>query len=195
MRKGLFLVFGGLIVALMIPTSARADGSLDLFAGQRELDKDFGGGNDIEEQDAYGLFTDFSGENWPVRIAVNFLSGQKDKDDDTLDIHLDGSTGEIDAGIRWYPMKDGRWMPSLGVGLGLMSGKVETSGSGVNDVAFDDSKLGWWTDGGIAYRFGQHFKLGGKIHYARAKLDQKNDNLKEVNAAGLTYGVTAGFAW
>jgi hypothetical protein len=195
MRKGsLILVLGGLLVALTIPTIARADGSVDFFAGQRELDKDFGGGKNIEQQDAIALFTDFAGDKWPVRIAFNVISGRKDTTDE-LQIHLDGSTGEIDAGARWYPMKDARWMPHLGAGLGLMSGKVTTSGTGVDDVSFNESKVGWWADGGIGYRFGSHFKLGARVHYAVARINPKGDTLKSVNAAGLTYGVSAGFAW
>lgn len=198
MRKHITLFsVAGMLVALALSPAAKADaaGSVDFFAGQKEVDTDFGGGTNMQEQDAIALFTDWGSSNSAWRLAVDVLSARKDTDDDTLDIHLDGSTGEIGAGARWYPMKESHWMPHLGAGLAFVNGQVDTSGSGVNDVAFDDSKLGYWADGGVAYRFGEHFKLGGRVRWSEAKLDQKNDNVKEVNAGGITYGVTAGAIW
>ena len=203
MRKSiaLFSTLAGLLVALASTPVAKADpaGSVDLFAGQKELDRNFTEGNNMEEQDAVALFTDWGSSNSQFRFAVDFLAGRKDTNDNELQVKLDGSTGEIGAGARWYPMKESHWMPHLGAGLALVSGKVETSqpGPGSVDLAFDDSKLGYWTDGGIAYRFGDHFKVGGRIRYSDAKLEIKDnlDNVREVNAGGLSYGVTAGATW
>lgn len=200
MRKNiLFSVLAGLLVAVAYVPAAHADaaGSVDFFAGQKELDRNFGNGQNVEEQDAVALFTDWGSSNSSFRFAMDFLTGRKDTNDNDLQVKLDGSTGEIGAGARWYPMKESHWMPHLGVGLALVSGKVETSDPGPNnvDLAFNDSKLGYWTDGGIAYRFGEHFKVGGRIRWSDAKLDIKNDNIKDVNAGGLSYGVTAGATW
>jgi outer membrane protein with beta-barrel domain len=203
MRKSiaLFSTLAGLLVALALTPVAKADpaGSVDFFAGQKELDRNFTESNNMEEQDALALFTDWGSSNSQWRLAVDVLAGSKDVNDDALNVKLDGSTGEIGAGARWYPMKESHWMPHLGAGLALVSGKVETNqpGPGSVDLAFDDSKLGYWTDGGIAYRFGEHFKLGGRIRYSDAKLEIKDnfDNVREVNAGGLSYGVTAGATW
>ena len=203
MRKsiGLFSAFAGLFVLLAFAPAAYADpaGSVDFFAGQKELDRNFTESNNMEEQDAIALFTDWGSSNSQWRFAVDVLAGRKDVDDDELDVRLDGSTGEIGAGVRWYPMRESHWMPHLGLGAALVSGKIETSepGPGSVDLAFDDSKLGYWTDGGIAYRFGEHFKLGGRIRYSDAKLEVRDNlnNVREVNAGGLSYGITAGATW
>jgi opacity protein-like surface antigen len=196
MRKtiGLFSVAAGLLVltAWMPVAKAELAGSVDFFAGQKELDTDFGGDSDIQEQDALALFTDWGSSNSTFRFALDVLAGSRDVDDDELNVRLDGSTGEIGAGARWYPMKESHWMPHLGAGLAMVSGKVETDDV---DLAFDESKLGYWADGGIAYRFGDHFKLGGRIRYSDAKLEVRGDNVREVNAGGLSYGVTAGATW
>jgi opacity protein-like surface antigen len=197
MRKyiKLFSILAAPLAVAALATNVHAAGSVDFFAGQKELDTDFGGDQDIEEQDAVALFTDWGPKDSSWRFAVDLLAGRADRDDDELDIHLDGSTGEIGAGARWYPVKESRWMPHLGAGLALVSGEVETNGSGANDLAFDDSKVGYWADGGVAYRFGEHFKVGGRIRYSDAKLDQRGDVVREVNAGGLTYGINAGVIW
>lgn len=192
-----------LSIALTVPLilcmapAASASGNIDLFIGQKELDTDFGGGNDIEEQDAAGLFFDWGKESWPVHLALDFVIGSKDVDDSNLNIDLDGSTGEILLGVRWYPAKksDTHWMPHLGGGLGLISGEVESSSSGPNNLAFDDSKLGFWADAGIQYRIGEHFKFGGRAKYSRAKLDNPGGNVTEVEAGGLTWGIDGGWTW
>jgi opacity protein-like surface antigen len=192
-----YLIAAATVLGLLcIPSVAQASGNVDLFAGQKELDTDFGGGNDIEEQDAVALFLDFGQEEWPVHVAVDLLTGSRDTDDDDFDVDLDGSTGEIGVGARWYPAKGSRWMPHLGGGLGLVSGEVKTSNPNPsNDISFDDSKLGYWADTGLAYRLADHFKLGARVRYSKAKLDNPGGDIEEVEAGGLTYGVSAGWSW
>jgi opacity protein-like surface antigen len=185
-----------LLVAASFAPSVQAGGNVDFFAGQKELDRNFGDGNRIEEQDAAAIFTDWGGDTWPVHIALDVLVGQRDRNDDQFDVKLDGSTGEIDVGARWYPAKGSKWMPHVGGGLGLISGEVSTSNPDpANDISFDDSKLGYWADAGLAYRFGDHFKLGSRIRYSKAELDNPEGNVRSVDAGGLTYGVNAGFTW
>jgi opacity protein-like surface antigen len=177
---------------------ARASGNIDLFLGQKNLDKDFGSGRNIEDQDAIGLFFDWGQESWPVHIALDLLVGSKDNNGDNFDVDLDGSTAEILVGVRWYPAKasDTHWMPHLGGGLGLISGKVKADDSAASDdLRFDDSKLGLWGDAGVQYRFGKHFKVGGRVKYSRAKVDNPGGNVKEIEAGGLSYGIDGGWTW
>lgn len=201
MRKNTWILFSVALISLLLGSvcltpSVRADGNLDLFVGQKELDKDFGGGSNIEEQDAAAVFFDWGQTEWPVHIAVDVLAGSKDVNDNAFNVHLDGSTGEIATGIRWYPTKESKWRPHLGGGLALVSGEVKTSNPNpANDISFDDSKVGYWADAGIAYRFGQYFKLGSRLRYSKAKLDNPGGTINEVDAGGLTYGVSAGWAW
>jgi opacity protein-like surface antigen len=199
MRSILYLGLVALVCCAFGP--AQAGGNVDMFLGQKELDTNFGGGTDMQEQDALALLTDWGGDGWPVHIAFDVLWGNQDTDDDSIQANLDGSTGEIDLGVRWYPVKDSKWMPHLGGGLGLISGEVDADfqdpNAGEEDFSFDDSALGYWADTGLAYRIGDHFKLGGRVRWSEAKLDNPigAGETEEVDAGGLSYGVNAGWTW
>ena len=189
------------LAALWQTAPAQAGGNVDVFAGQKEVDTNFGEGHDMQEQDALALLTDWGGDNWPVHIAVDMLTGNKDVNGDDFNPDIDGSTGEFDVGVRWYPAKGSHWMPHLGGGVGLISGKVRVNNEDPNDpnddFGFDDSKLGYWADTGLAYRMGDHFKLGGRVRYSAAKFDNVTGpgGTEEVDAGGVAYGVNAGWTW
>jgi opacity protein-like surface antigen len=200
MSKARLFLSSALALPLLISAipDAKASGNIDLFVGQKELDEDFGAGNDIQEQDFVGIMFDWGKETWPVHIALDFMTGSDDVDDDDLDVHLDGSTAEILLGVRWYPAKESgsHWMPHLGGGLGLVSGEVsEDFPDASNDISFDDSKLGFWADAGLQYRFGEHFKIGARLKYSKAKVDNPGGDVEEVEAGGFAYGIDGGWTW
>ncbi|HKQ63324.1 MAG TPA: outer membrane beta-barrel protein [Candidatus Polarisedimenticolaceae bacterium] len=197
MKAARLLWIGSALVAgaVCVPP-AHAAGNIDLFAGQKNLDRDFGDGRSIEEQDALALFFDFGKEHWPVHFAIDLLEGRADVNDNDLDTRIDGSTGEIDVGMRWYPTKGHKVLPHLGGGLGFISGEVDVDNdAAANDISFDDSKLGYWADAGVAFVIGDHFKLGGRVRYSKAKLDNPGGNVTEVDAGGTTWGINAGWTW
>lgn len=136
---------------------------------------------------------DWGPADWPVNFALDIISSTKDKDGDSFSPRLDGSVLEVDAGVRYYFIKDQPLRPYLAGGLSYVSAKVETDDV---DFAFDDSAVGFWADGGLIWRIGERFNLGGDVRYTKAEVDVSNiQNTRNVEAGGVTYGVLLGFGW
>ncbi|MDX1389042.1 MAG: hypothetical protein R3344_07620, partial [Acidobacteriota bacterium] len=112
------------VVAAMatLSTAALAGGEVNLFYGRKDMDfgLDLSGApsgaaqtiSNLEDQDEWGLLTTW-GHQWPVALAIDFLSSSQD---DTLRytyapgtygggsyaLKIDFETKELDVGIRKY---------------------------------------------------------------------------------------------
>jgi outer membrane protein with beta-barrel domain len=179
-----------LAVLLLAPAMTFADGNANFLIGTKHLDSD--DWEPLEDQDALGLELTFGKSTWPINIAVDLFSTSATEDDFTVNlglpvtVDLEGSTMELDLGARKVWGKN-MTRPFLGGGLAVISADLDAEIDQDDDVG-----MGLWVGGGVFWRIGSRFNIGGSVRYSDV-----NVNLFDVDgdAGGLTYGVILGWGW
>jgi opacity protein-like surface antigen len=188
MRKVTFIIVACFL--LSIPSSAICDswtGNINAFLGTKQLDKD--DWEPLEEQSEFGVMVDFKKTNWPVSIAIDFLTSS---DETTISgITIEGKTSEFAFGVRKIFATSGNFRPFIGGGLANIS--AELSGkSGWASVSDDDSAMGFWLCGGIYWTFAESFNLGLQLRYSDAEVTLYNI---DGEAGGTHTGLLLGYHW
>jgi len=198
-RKGAVLAFLFLIsIALMVPTVAGATGNVNVFIGSKTLDKDDWA--PVEDQGEFGVQFDISDQDWPVSIAVNFLTSTDDSGDDPLGLFSDYSadTQELQIGVKKIWDVGGRAHPFVGGGAALIrgsySGPVIYAPYFTSEVSDSDSGLGAWATAGVFWTFGSRkgFNIGVEATWSKADLEILG---ADVDGGGLHLGLIMGFHW
>ncbi len=172
------------VLALISTGAAQAAGNVNFLLGQRELDDDVWG-SDFESQPAFGVQADFGGSQWPVLMAVGLhLSGQSE-DYGYGDVTV--AVAEISFGANWLPLRKGAVRPYLGGGFESVGLAIDTP----YDDTESDSSLGYYVNGGIYWRLGDHFNLGLDLRLLRGTDFDKFG----VNANCTQYSLLLGFGW
>jgi len=148
-------------LVLLLPTSVLAGVEINLFYGQKELDK-----NDwepVETQQAIGFELTFEDEG-PVAVAIDFF---RTEDDARINGYkFEGKTEEIDVGVRYLFRKQEKVQPYVGGGLAHIDAEISARGASPSDSA-----VGFWLAGGVMYRIGKYFNLGVDLRYSRAEVE------------------------
>lgn len=188
MRKIIFFIV--VCFLLSIPSSAICDswtGNINAFLGTKQLDKD--DWEPLEEQSEFGVMVDFKKTNWPVSIAIDFLSSS---DDTTISgINLEGKTTEFAFGVRKIFDTSSNIRPFIGGGLANISAEMSAQLGGVS-VSDDDSTMGFWLCGGIYWTFAESFNLGLHLRYSDAEVTMYNYTGE---AGGTHTGLILGYHW
>ena len=179
-----------LAVLLLAPAMTFADGNANFLIGTKQLDSD--DWEPLEDQDALGLELSFGKSTWPIHIAVDLFTTSATEDDFTVNlglpvtVDLEGSTMELDLGARKVWGKN-MTRPFLGGGLAAIYADLDAEIDQDDDVG-----MGLWVGGGVFWRIGSRFNIGGSVRYSDVSV-----NLFEVDgdAGGLTYGVILGWGW
>lgn len=184
----LCLPFLALLLLLGAPPPAQA-GHANLFLGAKALDE-----NDwapLDSQTEVGVEASWGGQDWPVLIATDLLGSASSEN--VLGIDIEGSTGELDLGVRkiWNTGGKRRVHPHLGGGIAYLSAKFEGASGGVK-VSDDDTGVGVWLGGGIFWRLGTRFNLGMSARVSTASV-----TLYDVDgdAGGGHFGLILGWGW
>lgn len=186
-------IFAALLVLSVFNAHAYGwTGNVNFFLGQRMLDKD--DWEPLEEQTQFGLLVDFKKENWPVSIAIDYLSSNDEVTQyDTfsaLNWTFEASTTEIDVGVRKIFDGSGSQMkPYVGGGVAFIDAEVEVT-NGFLTVKDDDNGTGFWLNGGVYWTLGQGFNLGVDLRYSSADGDDT-----DLDAGGSHVGLLLGFHW
>ena len=195
-RNAISVLVVALGLVILVPAAqAKSTGQVNFFLGQKMLESDW---DPVDEQGEFGVVMTFGQPDWPVHIAADVL-GSTDEGEifDPLvgEIDVTGSTFELDAGVRKIWSKD-KVHPYLGGGLALVHGKVELDSS-FGDADGDDEGVGVWLGGGIFWRLGQRFNIGGDLRWSTADLepDVAGVTVGELDAGGLHVGLLLGFGW
>ncbi|MEJ2391093.1 MAG: hypothetical protein P8019_06775 [Gammaproteobacteria bacterium] len=162
-------------------------GNVNFFLGQKSLkSSDW---SPLENQTAFAVLVDFKQNNWPVSIAIDTLGSYKEST--VSGIKFEGSTGEVDLGIRKIWDVSGTAMrPYVGGGIAFIKAKLQgTYGFTVSD---EDNGVGYWLNGGIYWALTPHFNLGMDLRYSQAKVTLYGI---EVEAGGTSAGLIAGYHW
>ncbi len=142
-----------------------AEGNINILYGQKTLSS--GDWDPADTQDEYGFMFDFRANNWPVAIAIDYLSG---KDDETVSgITLESKTQEINIGIRKYWPITNKFKPYLGGGIAQIDAEAIASLGGRNSSG-SDGNIGFWINGGLAYTIANHFNIGADIRFSQAEI-------------------------
>jgi hypothetical protein len=191
---------------LAVPALASAGaGYVNFLLGQKIFDSDHW--DPIDKQSAIGVEGVFGKATWPVSLDAYLARASKEKSkpvDDgfggTVDVTLDATTYEVGLGVNktWQRKK---FYPYLNAGAVMAKIDVTARQAGTS-VSDDDKGLGFWGGGGLFYRVGTTFNLGGAVRYSSANVefnafDTGNVSFDgaDVPAGGLTFGVLLGWGW
>jgi hypothetical protein len=180
------------ILLLAAPaTAAFAGGDVNFLLGMKPLDKDEW--DPVESQGAFGAEVTFGKETWPVWIAVDYFATAAVEERVPINVggfvtsgDITGTTFEFDFGIRKIWGKN-RTRPFLGGGVGVVGATYDA------DVTDDsDETAAVWAGGGVFWRLGRRFNLGGSVRWSDAQVTLFGN---DVQAGGFTYGLLLGWGW
>jgi len=182
---------------LLIPISGvcepnRWTGNLSVFLGNKNLNED--DWNPVDDQTEIGFLLDLRPKNWPVNIAIDYLdSGRYELQDTPSPItRIDGSTREINIGIRKIFEISPTIHPYIGAGVVYIHGEFEINQFSVSTSEDDDTGTGIWIDGGVYWNFAKYWNIGVDLRYSKAEITLFG---ADVEAGGFHAGLLAGFHW
>lgn len=162
-------------------------GNVNFFLGQKSLKSD--DWSPVENQAAFAVLVDFKQSSWPVSIAIDILGSYQDST--VSGIYFEGSTAELDLGVRKIWEASGTSMrPYVGGGIAFIN--AEAKGTFFYTVSDNDTGVGFWLNGGIYWALTQHFNLGMDLRYSQAEVTLFNVN---VEAGGTSVGLILGYHW
>ncbi len=150
----------------------------------------------VERQDGFGVRIDFGKKNWPVLIALDYISSAKKRDmvyyyrsvDSLVNVSVEGKTKELCLGLRKYFHSNNKF--SNFVGTGIANIKAELNASALGSSSSDESSaLGYWIDCGFLYNFSPTAHAGVDLRYSKTDVKLYNTNGE---AGGFYYGIFLG---
>jgi hypothetical protein len=177
-------------------------GYVNFMIGQKVLDSD--DWDPIDKQASIGVEGVFGPAKWPVQLDayVSRTSGDKAATINGVQGNLEAETYEFGLGLN-KTFGESRVRPY--VNAGVVHAKVDVtvsqSGTSGSDGA---SGFGFWGGGGVYYRVGSAFNIGGAVRYSAADVDFDSFTTtvgsvpisgQTVQAGGLAFGVLLGWSW
>jgi len=138
MKRTIVLIIALLVLSFFSVAFAETTGNVNLFLGQKHLDKD--DWEPTEDQGEGGIEFDIADKSWPISIAVDML-GSSDEEK-VGGLKLTGSTSEFNLGVKKIFSVDSIH-PFVGGGISFMNAKFEVDG-----VSIDGNGTGFWLAGG-----------------------------------------------
>lgn len=168
----------------------RPTGNVHLLLTQKMLEED--DWSPLDTQTGFGVMADFKMSSWPIAIAVGY---QSTSDDDNLfGAEMDGTTDEIDLGVKYIADQVGNVRPFVGGGLTQARGKLEGSGPGGN-LSVSDTGVGFWLSAGVYWTLAEHVNLGGHVKFSSAEVTLSDPSIGsfDVDAGGSSLAVFVGY--
>jgi hypothetical protein len=166
-------------------------GNLNVFAGQKALDEE--NFEPLDEQTQFGVLLDFKKENWPVSLAIDYLSSSDDIAENDpftgLGMSIEVSTSEFDVGLRKiFDGSESRVKPYIGGGIAFINFETTASISGFLSETVEDDATGYWLNGGVYWTLGEGFNIGVDLRYSTA-------DVEELDIGGTHVGLLLGIHW
>jgi len=168
----------------------RPTGNVNFLLTQKMLQED--DWSPVDTQTGFGVMADFKMSSWPIAIAVGY---QSTSDDDVLfGAEMDGTTDELDLGVKYISDQVGNIRPFLGGGLTQARGKMEGTGPGGN-ISVSDTGVGFWLSAGIYWTLAEHLNLGGHVKFTSAEVTLADPSIGsfDVDAGGSSLAVFVGY--
>lgn len=186
-----------LVLALFNLQQSFASGNLNALLGFKAMEK-----NDwdpVNVQGEGGFLLDFKGKDWPISIALDFLSSYAE-DTGTFSVpgagpitgDWDSITAEFNGGIRKYWGSASVMRPYIGGGLSFISAQLETKTGTFDYVRDSDYGVGLWVSGGIIWTLTEYFNIGFDVRVTGADVTIFGETRK---AGGFHSGLILGYHW
>jgi opacity protein-like surface antigen len=161
-------------------------GNANAFFGQKTLDKD--DWEPADKQVELGVLFDFKQSQWPVSIAIDLLTS---KDEVTVSgVDTEARTAEFDVGVRKiWDISGSSIRPYIGGGIAFVSAEIKETPT---NISVNDTRTGFWLNGGIYWTLTQYFNLGLDLRYSQADVTLYNT---DVEAGGTHVGIILGYHW
>ncbi len=204
------VIFSNLWSPFALAQMAEFSGNINLFGGQKSLNKDDWSDEivDVSKQNEYGIKIDFKQKDWPVSIAIDYLSSSKDdsvsaaliNDPDLGTISVSekvkGKTSELNLGVRKILDLPSPIRPFIGGGISIVNAKADfdasISGLGSFSDSDTDNAVGVWINAGVYVTLAEHFNIGVDLAYSNATVTLFEEDTK---VGGFHYGLLAGYHW
>jgi hypothetical protein len=205
MQKAIVFIIFCLVLSVPGPAlygadkdSGRWSGNVNLFLGEKFLDKD--NWEPVDQQFEMGILMDLDIKHrWiPFSFALDLLYSRDEDDVGTLDLgvgtyytNVESRIMELDLGIRkiWECPKHIR--PFIGGGFAIINGRLEADSIGVS-VSDDETGYGMWADIGVYVTLSERFNLGIDARWSKAEVDLFD---REARVGGWHIGALAGLHW
>ncbi|HEX4825265.1 MAG TPA: hypothetical protein VFV19_13245 [Candidatus Polarisedimenticolaceae bacterium] len=184
-----------LALAASTPAAARYHGNVNLFVGEKLMDKQ--DWDPVEDQPEFGVMFAFGLEHSPVHFAMDILYSQKDSVVDSPflgPVDVKSSSAEYAIGVRkvWDL---GAFHPLVGAGGCLVAVNLDYDAPGFHPH-YADNAYGLWIEGGLSWRLAGHMNLGLDARYTHADARFMRNGLPvDIAAGGLHAGVLLGYGW
>jgi opacity protein-like surface antigen len=130
--------------------------SIEILYGFRALDED--DWEPVDQQTAIGLMFAMQGEDAIIGFETGLMLSFDEDEIGAADV--DATLGEIYVGAhRTFGTSAWFARPYVGAGVSLIRAALEIDAPG-NDVDDDDSSVGFYAHGGVAFRLGDSLSLG-----------------------------------
>jgi opacity protein-like surface antigen len=190
-----YRIYLGALILMLGVVGGRAEGepptgNINLLLTQKMLNED--DWSPLDTQTGFGVMADFKMSSWPIAIAAGY---QTTSDNDILfGADMEGSTDELDLGIKYIADKVGNLRPFVGGGLSQIRGKIEGSGPG-GSLSVSDTGIGFWLSAGIYWTLAEHINLGGHVKYSSAEVTLADPAIGsfDVDAGGSSLAVFVGY--
>ena len=173
------------MVCLSVTGALAVDVDVNVFLGLKELGDELEP-VDVDELTELGVLVTVGQRDWPVKIAIDLLSGEVDEAVGGL--RIDVSVYELNLGVRKFWEK-GKARPFVGGGLALVDLELKQAPSML--PTNDDQGVGLWVGGGAFWRLGPGFNIGVEARISRAEVDLPG--LDE--GGGNHLGLILGWSW
>jgi len=164
------------------------DGDLNVVLGAKRLDSN--PWKPIDSQPSFGLMLDARQPDWPINLAFDIYHSA---DEGTAGgVTRDGSTTELNIGIRKIWRTDAAMRPFIGVGSSFVRATLKDTSAGLPSRSDSDGGAGVWIGGGIYWTLADALNIGFNLKYTSAKvtlLDERFD------AGGRFFGTVIGLSF
>lgn len=187
-----------------LPTAAAAQGHVHFLGGMYTLNDD-DETDPLDDLTQVGAQVSFGPADWPVMLAVDLLFATGDDSTTesggpgfSADIDIELDVTELAVGVRkiWG---ESSARPFIGGGLDFVQADATfdvTFRTPLGSVSFDededDNAIGLWVQGGVFWRLGSRFELGGQVRYNTAEVEADGE---DIDVGGFGYGVILGWGW
>lgn len=211
-----------LVVSILLAAApvGAVDGEVDLLFGKKMLDEDALEDVDVDSQDQFGVAVSLDFD-WPVSLAIDVLTSSDDATFSetfagygytyTYELDTDVETLEVQVGVRKF--WEGRpFVPYVGGGVSWASLDADQVATGTNTpgptfeftvVDDSDSDIGFWLNGGIDWRIGNHFSVGLDLRWSDASAELEARPLApgepppriDLDSGGTHVSLALGYRW
>lgn len=177
-----------LLAVALASAPAFAGGNANFIFGTRSLSDDLW--DPLDDQGVFGANVDFGKNGWPVNLEGGLYVSYDD--DEIFGVDVEATITELSFGVNktWSPHRNIH--PYVGGGLTRVDAEIQVDLGGIS-ASEDDSSIGLYGHGGVYWRIGSRFNIGGDIRIVRGT---------DINLAGLEgdadyeqFAILLGWGW